>query len=700
MNFSSIRFRNVALFLIALSILRGAALAEITRIEIESRVSFEQGEEFEGVGEYELIKGRLHYAVESDHPANSCIVDLALAPQDPNGRVHFTSDFELLKPVDLKRGNHRLIYDVTNRGNKTVMGAMNQAWGNTPKKGTGFLMRQGYSILWSGWNWDVRDERGWIQIELPIATRNGSPIRQFIAAEIVNSTGKQAISTMETCWANCRTYSPADSTAYLDATLTVRDTPHDKRDMIPHNRWKFSRSQGSNSESGSTTIELDLGFLPGKIYELIYEVQDPPVVGLGLAAVRDAISFFHFESFDHHGTQNPLSITGNNGIVQNMIDKAYIYGSSQGGRFITQMLWQGFHVDEAGRMVFEGAKIHIAGGGKGGFNHRFAQTSQCPSDLEGNYMPADHPPFNFLPYNHIASGGSNDVLTRAKQLGKIPYIIITNTEHEYWTRSASLVHTTLDGEQDVALHEQVRLYVINGAPHRAGLRREQGVHEHSLNTLDIHWISRATLIMLDDWVSGKNTPPASRYPSLADGALINAKYHKADFVSIPGMRHPGRNFQPPQVNYGPKFWTDGIMTIIPPTMGATYLTLVPYFDTDGNGIGGVRPPDLEAPLGTYQSWNPRNSKYNNPDYLGRFEGSYWPFTNTDIERVETNDSRSSLEMRYSNKVAYIEEFETACRTLREEGFMLTEDVAAQMDFIRTIRWPPIPINNFPYWEQE
>ncbi|MHC5008928.1 MAG: alpha/beta hydrolase domain-containing protein, partial [Planctomycetota bacterium] len=95
------------------------------------------------------------------------------------------------------------------------------------------------------------------------------------------------------------------------------------------------------------------------------------------------MSFFRFETQDTEGTQNPLTTADDSGQLRPDPQKAYIYGSSQSGRFITHMIWQGFHVDAAGRLVFDGARIHVAGGGKGGFNHRFAQTTHHPSHLEG-----------------------------------------------------------------------------------------------------------------------------------------------------------------------------------------------------------------------------------------------------------------------------------------------------------------------------
>jgi hypothetical protein len=71
-------------------------------------------------------------------------------------------------------------------------------------------------------------------------------------------------------------------------------------------------------------------------------------------------------------------------------------------------------------------------------------------------------------------------------------------------------------------------------------------------------LQRALLVNLDRWVSEGVDPPPSRYPRIDKGELIPAAEHKARFPALPGLRRPGRNLQPPRVDYGPDFWTKGI----------------------------------------------------------------------------------------------------------------------------------------------
>ena len=163
------------------------AQALVTRLAITERVPYAGGMSFGAVGPYEQIRGRLTYEVDPGNPANSPIVDLKFAPRNAAGKVELVGDFHLLKPLDLSRGNHRLLYDVNNRGNPVMLGYYN----NSPvaaEPGNGFLMRRGYSMLWSAWNWDVVPGGGRMRIDLPIAKENGQTITGMINAETVTAT--------------------------------------------------------------------------------------------------------------------------------------------------------------------------------------------------------------------------------------------------------------------------------------------------------------------------------------------------------------------------------------------------------------------------------------------------------------------------------------------------------------------------------
>ncbi|MBB75669.1 MAG: hypothetical protein CMJ75_14280 [Planctomycetaceae bacterium] len=720
------------------------ASAAVSRIEIIERRPFADGQEFGSVGAYEYIRGRLHYAIAPDHPRNQAVVDLQLAtqgrlrsdlsrvesgrimtvlggdPRDAHGRVQFAGDFILLKPVDLSRGNHRLLYDVNNRGNLLMLSYYNNApQSNRPSgpaaAGNGWLMRQGYTLLWSAWNWDVEKVgQQPLRIFLPVVmNERGAALTGLVNAEL-SVVARDGQTVQRLAWGGSRCY-PADVAAVAQATLSVRSGPDAPRRVLPRQDWKFASVDGRGKPRfDARHVYLPSGFERGKLYEVIYRASEPRVVGLGLTAVRDAISFFRFETRDAEGQPNPLAVAGS-------LDSqfAYIFGISQSGRFITHMIYQGFHVDEAGRLVIDGARPHVAGGGKGGFNYRFAQTTHHAKHLQGNYFPADHFPFHYTPDGQwqVDLAGQpgrqqGDLFAVGKQLGKLPRIMISNHEGEYWTRSASLVHTDVAGRRDAQLHPLVRVYMVNGCRHGApgrGSRRFARGSQHAFNQLDPRPVGRALLVALDDWVSRQVLPPASRVPRIERGELVTAQQHRETFPAIPARqiggfeypapRHPGVNLRPPRIDYGPRFWTAGIQDFVPPRQfGSRMNTLVPAVDRDGNPQGGIQLPQLSVPLGTYQGFNPRHSRIGGAGYLKAFESSFWPFATLKTERLQHHDPRKSIEERYASHSVYVEQIGRAATVLANERLLLAEDVTQIVDFARRLHWPPVPTNGWPFWK--
>jgi hypothetical protein len=658
------------------------ASAEVVRLEIRSRKAFADGMAFGSVGPYEKVTGRLHYAVDPASPANARVVDLKLASRDAGGRVAFAGDFVLLKPVDLTRGNHRLLYDVNNRGNLGILARLNRAESsNDPETaahaGNGFLLRQGYSILWSAWNWDVLPGDGRLQIELPIATDGGRPITGTVVAEIVVNEKSEV---QPLAWGDSRGYEAADPAGRGNSTLTVRDEQRAPRVEVPRDRWRFE---------DATHLRLDGGFDPGRLYELVYTAKDPRVVGLGLAGIRDAISFFHFAVHDGTGTPSPLARVAQDGRPRPDPEKAIIFGISQSGRVIQQMLFDGLHVDEAGRMVFEGAMLHVSGAGRGSFNHRFAQTTRHPSPLEDQQYPADLFPFTTTPETDPLTGETGDVLAVAKETGHVPVLMYTGTSTEYWTRSTSLLHTDVTGTKDAVVDDRARIYFIAGGQHGIAAARDR-VYEHPANPLDHSPPLRALLLALDRWATSGTAPPESVYPRVNRGELVTVAAYGGHFPGIPGVRVAGRNLQPPRLDLGPRFKTEGIIDLQPPAFGPAYVTLVPDIDADGNDKAGIRLPDVAVPLGTYTGWNLRPSRMGAPDQLARWSGSFFAFAGTEEERLRSGDPRPSIAARYASQAEYVRRVEAATGDLERRGFLLPDDARAIVERARVLRWPPSP----------
>jgi hypothetical protein len=676
------RFTTIILLLSAPALLQAVrAGAEVVGVEITSRKPFADGMAFGSVGSYEVMTGRLHYAVDPGKPANARIVDLRYAPRDAAGRVVFAGDFLVLKPVDLARGNHRLFYDVNNRGNLVALGLFNQGErtnrpGTAADAGNGFLMREGYTVAWSGWNWDVANGDNRLQIDLPIATNAGRPITGTVVAEIVVS---ERSDTEPFAWGDSRGYPVVDAADNAGATLTVRDTQTAPRVQVPRSSWRFA---------DETHVRLPGGFAPGRIYELVYEARDPRVVGLGLTAIRDTLSFLRFARADAAGVPNPLARRSGDGALRPDPEEVLIFGMSQSGRVIQHMLLLGLHADERRRMVFDGALVHVPGAGKGSFNHRFAQTTRHPSQHEDHQYPTDFFPFGTTPATDPVTGETGDVLEPARALGLVPRIFYTSSSTEYWTRSASLLHTDVTGTHDATLDERVRLYSMAGAQHGAAGPRSRGIYENPRNPLDYSPLLRALLKAMDRWVSTGAAPPPSRYPRIDKGELVTVAAYREHFPKVPDLRLPTANLQPPRLDLGPRFKAEGIVDRQPPAFGPPYVTLVPDPDSYGIDRAGVRLPEVEVPLGTYTGWNLRRAEVGAVDALARWAGSFLPFASTEEERIHAGDPRPSLEALYPSPAVYVERLVTTAERLRSEGLLLDEDAAAYADRAQRQAWPP------------
>jgi hypothetical protein len=158
----------------SLLLLATAAQARVTRIEILRTEPFAAGQGFGDVGPYQTVVGRFHGELDPAAPLNAIIVDLDKAPRNARGQVEYTSDFYILRPADLAKGNGALLYDVNNRGNKRALIQFNSAPpsndpGTPAQAGNGFLMRQGYSVVWSGWIPGLPADNNALRIEVPTA---------------------------------------------------------------------------------------------------------------------------------------------------------------------------------------------------------------------------------------------------------------------------------------------------------------------------------------------------------------------------------------------------------------------------------------------------------------------------------------------------------------------------------------------------
>lgn len=540
--------------LLLVLLLATTASARVTRVDVASRTEIAYG--------YERIEAKVYFVVDPKNAHNRAITDIDLASS-----YEFAADLVLLKPKH--GGNDTLFLEIPNRGG---LGRFSD-----PARDH-FPFVRGYTLAWLGWQFDVRDEAGRLRFYAPVAKGVKGKVRSdFIVEEPVS---EHTIGHWISGTIGGKGYPVADR---KDATLTERDDVVAPRRTIPKKKWRFT---------SDTTIAVDGGFVPGKIYEITYTAADPAIVGMGLAAVRDFVSYLKYD--------------------QKSVKHAYGFGISQSGRFLRHLVYEGFNADEEGRQVFDGLLVHVAGAGRGGFNQRFAQPSRDAQPLVPAFYPVDVFPFT-----------DDGLLAKAVAEKVVPKIFYMNTGYEYWSRGGSLIHTTPDGTRDVDPAPTSRIYALLGHGHIGGpFPPEKPKNAQSLQNFLNYWpLTHALLDAMDAWVKKNTAPPPSRYPRIADGTLVRA--------TTPFAYQP---FQPDQVS--------------------TYTALVPAVDANGNELGGVRMPFLTTPVAAFRPWNLREPAVGFPQYRASFLGAIVPFPKDRLPPKDeylgrfTRDTLKLVEERY------------------------------------------------------
>jgi hypothetical protein len=649
--------------------------AALVSLEIRRREPFAEGAAFGKTGPYEKLVGVARFAVDPDHARNKAVVDLDLAPRNSKGLVEFEADVFLLVPRDPARGNGAILYDVNNRGNKLALGFFNRGGGNDPSKkadaGDGFLFRRGYTVVWCGWIGELLPGNNRLLLRAPVALNKGKPVRGLVRYE--TGTDKPADTLPLSRRGGHGSYSPTkDGEARGVLTCRMRET--DRRVKIPRGQWSLERlpipkaGKGVPGTLHPIHLRLKGGFRPGYIYELVCEAEGPVVQGLGYAAVRDLVSFLRHDA----GKQNPLRDREGKPVIR----RAHGFGVSQSGRFLRNYLYLGFNADEAGRKVFDGLMPHVAGGGLGFFNHRFAQPTRYNTQHEDHLYPGDAFPFTYGVTTDFFQSRSDGILrrTEADNPRLLPKVMHTQSAAEYWHRSGSLVHTDPLGRVDVVIPDNVRVYAFGGTQHGpAADPPRRGIADNLANPGDYRPLLKALLDALDEWVRTGKEPPPSVYPRFDKGTLVDWRQKSTGFPAIPGVRYPEVIQAPSYLDFGPDFRTKGIITVEPPRKKGTYKVLVPKSGPDGNDLGTLLPPEVAVPLATYTGWNLRRRDVGAEAQLASLMGSYLPLPRTAAERKTNGDPRQSIEERYSSFAEYRKRFAAACANLVKQGYLLQED---------------------------
>jgi hypothetical protein len=635
---------GMALMAFAMALEPATIRAEVTRVEISSRQDVLNGKAFGTVGAYEKLAGKVYFAVDPNNPHNKIIADIDKAPRNNQGKVEFSADLFILRPKDTSGGNGVVLFDVVNRGGKGLLGVFNRAKGSSDPTtdsefGDGLLMREGYTLVAVGWEFEVRKDRdkNLVGLEAPIATDNGRPITGWVSPWFIPD--KASASFEFTSEYNTPVYPPLDpkNPAYR---LTVREgwvaAPH----FIPREDWQFGRLEDGQVVFDPNWLTLRGGFKAGQTYQLTYESKNPPVAGLGFAAIRDMAS----------------AIKNNSDAIVHA-RYVYTYGASQVGRYQRQLVYEGFTTDEQGRQAIDALFIHTGGTSRGSFNERFA----LPNEL-GSFTQTKFPIRYEVTSDPVT--GKRDGLGARVPAGQDPKIFLVDTASEYWDRGrvGALRHLSMDGLEDLPDPPNVRVFTLAGTKHGSGSwpPADTDTQPLKVNPNDYRWAQRALLADLDQWVRRGVAPPPSRHPQLSDGTLVAQRDIK--YPNVPAVQWPLH------VPGGFRADLPGAVSVLP--------FIVPQVDSDGNDIGGIRLPEQAVPLGTYTGWAFRSERIGAPNTLIAMAGSYIPFAKTRNDREKSHDSRLSVEERYSSRAEYVRLVEEAANRLVQERYLLQEDMPA------------------------
>jgi hypothetical protein len=611
--------RKAALSLFSLAL----ANAAVTRVEIASRADLP-------IANYERITGKVYFAVDPKLAANQIITDINLVPRNDKGLVEFSADLEVLRPKT--KGNGTALVEISNRGGKGMQGMFDMpASRGATDFGDELLFNQGFTLVWIGWEFDIPNRDGLLKLYAPVIKGVTGVVRSEITVD-------KRVTSESLGDRNMIPYAVADPDS---ATLTVRDGVNGKRTTIARDQWKFS--------ADLTHVEYAAGFEPARIYEVVYTGKDPAVVGLGPAAVRDYVSYIK---------------------QQGEVERAIGFGVSQSGRFLRTFLYYGFNADEQSKRVFDGVWAHVAGAGRGSFDHRFAQPSRDGHPLLNLMYPSDI--FPFTDEMETDGGITDSILARARKDGVVPKMFYSNGAYEYWGRAASLIHVSPDGKKDVAPAPDTRVYFIAGAQHGANAPATRTVTQNLANPTDYRFAMRALLIDLNAWVTNGTAPPDSKIPRIGKDELVTVR--ALNFPKVPGIPLPKEPYLAWHLDFGPDFRSKGLVTLDPPRVGAPFTVLVPQVNADGNETAGIRLPEQMVPLATYTGWNLRDPKIGSPDVIYNMVGSFIPFARTKAEREAAGDPRLSIEERYKDKEEYLRRVKEAAVALTGSGFLLKEDV--------------------------
>ena len=636
--------------------------AGVTKLVIAKREPAFGGVSFGAVGPYEFLTGTVYGELDPKDPINAGIVNLEYAPVNASGHVEYSADITFLKPVDINKGNGRLIYDVSNRGHEKSLSDLNLSHfdRNGPAQvkdpASGFLMKRGYTVAWSGWEAEESEETsypGLLKAKFPIPMKNGKPI-VGMSREELTSVGKGPSFTKELTY-------PAADLDTSKATLTVRQLETDPRKPLPSSSWSYI-------DPRHVRITAAEGMDREALYELIYPAKDPVVEGMAFPVVRDFVLFLRNAEKDSTGQPNPIRPA-----------KPFVavlgVGISESGRFLKDMVYQNFHVDRDNHKVFDGILDVVSGARLTNVNTEFSQPGRFSRQHEDHLFAGDQFPFTWATTTDPRSGKTDGLLVKCSKNNTCPPTLHLDTDTDFWQARSSLLVTDPNGKH-IDIPANVRVYIPTGVPHNARDLQpsvdgtpERGICTEYRNPLEYRYYERALVVALDEWVTQGKLPPPSHFPTLKDGTLITMEEAARTWPKIPGSPFS------PVIS---RLQLTDYSQFPPKVSGPEYPIYVAKTNADGNPLGGIEPPEITVPVATYSGRNVRAKGYAAPD-LCTLNGSYIPLLATKAERLAKGDSRLSLEERYKNEADFKAKRKAAADRLVKARLMLPEDAQLSVD---------------------
>ena len=666
--------------------------ARVTRIVIDKTVSPAfSGQSYGTAGQYETIAGHVYGELDPKDPHDTIINDIALAPTNAAGKVEYMATFFLVKPIDMSKSSHLMWQDVPNRGGRITLAAASRQDGDIG--------------LSSGWQGDNSGDTEQVPppnntndyAVVPVAKNpDGSSITGVVMGRIMNVGGIDSQPIIE--HSNPLAYKPMT----LDTTQsTLEYHDHETSDgivqgvhPIASGDWAWASCSAANPFPGTpdpSQICVRGGFLPDKLYQVVFKAKDPPILAVGTAAFRDMASFFHYETQDDFGNPNP---------VASQIGWVITRGSSQSGTFIRQLIHYGFTQDESNRQVYDGAWPIIAAR-RIGLNFRFAK----PDLVQKLYEAGSEGPVWWHQYPDHARGlPPGGILDRCERTKTCPKIVEHFGAAEVWGQKLTTGWVGTDAKADIPLPNNVRRYYFAGSPHGGG---SGGFNENGGNIPSCSGTNygpgtfpsnpmpqtetvNAIRAHFRDWVMHGTLPPDSVYPTLAKKTLVEPTKAAMGFPDIPAVLQSSNPDAPehdvgsttspflmamlqyywgPDLNYSEN---TGFHTFEPPLVLKVINQVVPRTDSDGNELGGVPVVLRAAPLGTYLGWNITATGFHKGQVCN-YQGGWIPFAKTLAERMLNDDPRPSLQERYGDHAGYVAAVTAAADAIMAQGFLLQAD---------------------------